>query len=137
MPWIRTCIALGLLTAIACRRSEAPSTERAGLQAPKGPVVQDRRFSGTLRLQSPGGPQTVRVEITNLDIANQQTIQRYERTFEGTLIMNLHAGEVTTTAEGQQQRRTQGQIWTVPPGAAFGIATGQDAASLQTILVGK
>lgn len=123
-------VSLLLLVLPSCRERQ-PETQRPR----PGPVSQDRRFSGSVRLRSSTGPQEVRVEITNVDLRGGSTIDRLELPFEGTLMVNLQAGEVTTTIDGKKEERHQGQIWTVPPGVPMGLTTGRDAASLQTILV--
>jgi len=132
---LRAAISLGLLVVVGCGRAkrEAPP---AG-QAPQGPLSQDRRFSGEVRLQTPGGTESVRVEITNVDLRGGHTIDRLDLPFDGTLMAYLQAGDVTTTINGKKEPRRQGQIWAVPPGVPMGLATGRDAASLQTILVGR
>ena len=123
-------VGLGLLLSLGCaqRQPEAPPGQT-------GPVVQDRRFSGSVQIQTPSGPTAVRVEITNIDIRGGHTLDRLELPFEGTLTVHLQAGEVTTIVDGKREERRQGQIWTVPPGVSIGLVTGRDAASLQTVLV--
>jgi hypothetical protein len=125
-----------ILTAMGCpSKREPPPAKRAA--AVQGPVGQDRRFSGSVRLAVPGGSEAVRVEIVNLGLANQHKLERLPLPFEGTLMVSLQAGDVTTSIAGQREERRQGQIWTVPPGVGMGLETGRDAASLQTILIGK
>lgn len=128
-------IALAFLVAFgcACRQTDAPP---AG-QTSQGPLILDQRFSGEVRLQTSSGPESVRVVITNVDIRGRHKIDRLELPFDGTLMAYLQAGELTTTIKGTPQARSQGQLWTVPPGVPMGLATGRDAASLQTVLVGK
>lgn len=132
---IPTVVALALLIAFGCVRRQA-DTPATG-QASQGPLVSDQRFLGEVRLQTPSGPESVRVVITNVDIRGRHKIDRLELPFEGTLMAYLQAGELTTTIHDRPQARSQGQIWTVPPGVPMGLATGRDAASLQTVLVGK
>ena len=132
---LRAAISLGLLAGTGCGTAKRETPPAA--KAEQGPVVQERRFSGEVRLQTEGGMEAVRVEITNLDIRDRQTLEKLELPFAGTLTAYLQAGEVTTIIDGKRERRGQGQIWTVPPGVPMGLATGRDAASLQTILVGR
>ena len=132
---LQAAIGLGLLIALGCapRQPELPSTE----QTRAGPVVQDGRFSGSVQIQTPRGPESRRVEVINVDMRGGHTIERLVLAFEGTLMAYLQAGEVTTTINGKREERRQGQIWTVPPGVAMALATGRDTASLQVILVEK
>jgi quercetin dioxygenase-like cupin family protein len=135
MQAFRVAIGLGLLAAFGC---SAPQPERpAAGQTASGPLAQDRRFAGSVRVQTPSGPNSVRVEITNVDVRGRHSIDRLELPFEGTLMVHLQAGEITTVIGGKREERRQGQIWTVPPGVPMGLTTGRDAASLQTILVEK
>jgi hypothetical protein len=77
----------------------------------------------------------VKVEIANVDVSAGQSVDRLPLPFEGTLTVHLQAGEITTVIGGRREQRRQGQTWTVPVGVPMGLATGRDAASLQTILV--
>jgi quercetin dioxygenase-like cupin family protein len=77
----------------------------------------------------------VKVEIANVDVSAGQSVDRLPLPFEGTLTVHLQAGEITTVIGGRREQRRQGQTWTVPAGVPMGLATGRDAASLQTILV--
>lgn len=132
---LRAAVGLGLLALVACEPAGRESAQAA--QTTQGQVVRDRRFSGYVRLQSSRGPDSVRVEITNIDIRGGQAIDRLELPFEGTAMAYLQAGELTTTIAGRREERRQGQIWTVPPGVAMGLATGRDAASLQIVVVAR
>ena len=135
MRVVRAVIGLGFLSAFGCGPQQ-PESRPPG-QASSGPVAQDRRFAGSVRIQTPSGPNSVRVEITNVDIRGGHTIERLELPFDGTLTVHLQAGELTTTIGGKREERRQGQVWTVSPGVAMGLTTRRDAASLQTILVEK
>jgi quercetin dioxygenase-like cupin family protein len=132
---LKVVIGLGVLVVGGCTTRQ-PETPTAG-QTSSGPITQDRRFSGSVQIQTPSGPNPVRVEVTNVDIRGEHSIDRLELPFEGSLMVYLQAGEVTTVIGGKREERHQGQIWTVPPGVAMGLTTGRDAASLQTVLVEK
>ena len=112
-------------------KPEAPPAE----QPAQAGMHQDRRFSGYVRLQTKAGVDSVRVELTNLDVPSSTTVDRLELPFQGTLVAYIQAGSATVLTNGVKQERSQGQIWTVPPGASLGITTGRDAVSLQTVLV--
>jgi hypothetical protein len=136
------CLSIGaLLGGLACAgpAREAPPAERE--TPPADPSVQggvhtDRRFSGFVRIRTSAGVDSVRVELSNLDLHGRTTVDRLELPFEGTLVAYIQAGTATTVTDGKRQERSQGQIWTVPPGASLGLTTGRDAASLQMVLVG-
>ncbi len=129
-------VALGLMSGgVGCSRpAPEPSPDNPSTQD-RGAVHQDRRFSGFLRLATRGGSDSVRVELSNLDVRSDTTVDRLDLPFEGTLIAYIQAGTATVTIDGRRQEKNQGQIWTVPPGASFGLATGRDAVSLQTVLI--
>ena len=129
----RASVALAVsLSAAGCRtRPQQPITG----QTVSGPVEQSSRFSGSVRVQTTGGATAVKVEIVNVNVSAGQSVDRLPLPYDGTLMVHLQAGEITTVIGGRREQRRQGQIWTVPPGVAMGLATGRDAASLQTILV--
>lgn len=129
---LRLAVGVGLvLMASGCRTPAGPAPP----QTTTGPIARDHRFSGTVQVQTPTGRRPVRVEIINIDVRGQYATDRVELPFDGTLMVNLQAGEITTVIGGKRESRRQGQIWTVPAGVPMGVTTGQDSASLQAVLV--
>lgn len=134
------CLTLAaVLAGPGCARParEPPPADRGAQDTVKDGMHRDVRFSGYVRIQTAGGVDSVRVELTNLDLHGRTTADRLELPFDGTLVAYIEAGSATVAIDGKRQERSQGQIWTVPPGAALGLATGSDAASLQMVLVGR
>jgi hypothetical protein len=127
------CLLVALPSLSACDRGRPEPQPRGEVSS--GPVSEDRRFSGAVQILTPSGPSSVRVEITNIDIRGGHTVERLALPFEGLLLLQLQAGELTTTIDGKPEQRTQGQAWTVPPAVPLGLTTGRDAASLQSILI--
>jgi mannose-6-phosphate isomerase-like protein (cupin superfamily) len=133
-----TTASLGLLlAATACAKPEReppPAGDPAQIAERDG-VRQDSRFSGFVRLQTAGAIDSVRVALINLDLHGSTTVDSVALPFEGTMMAYVEAGTAVSTVGGVEQERNQGQIWTVPAGAALRLATRRDAASIQLVLV--
>ena len=96
------------------------------------PLVPVERFRGTLSLKGPDGrPRELQVQVRNWFIQNRQKIDRFPQ--DGTIVVQLRAGDLVTIINGQRQPRKPDDFWTVPAGTTMGIETAQDTVALQTV----
>jgi hypothetical protein len=125
------------LAASACTKRErpAPAADQAAQVPERDGVRRDRRFGGFVRLQTGGRVDSVRVELVNLDLHGGVTAPAMDPAFDGSLIIHLVAGKVTSSIDSVEQPRTQGEVWSVPAGKTVKLTSGTDAASLQIMAV--
>ena len=100
------------------------------------PFARTERFVGTLTLQKPQR-EDVRVGLYQWIVRGRQKIAALELPVQGTTIVQLRAGKLTTVIDGQRQQRREGEFWTVPAGAALGIETDDDSAIIQTLTLSE
>lgn len=103
-------------------------------QDARAAFTRTERFVGDVALQRPR-PQTVSVGIHQWIVRERQTIAALEMPMQGTTIIHLRGGRLTSIVNGQRQARDEGAFWTVPAGATLGIETGDDSAIIQTIVL--
>lgn len=92
------------------------------------------RFDGrvTLRMKD-GRMRQLSVVIRNWIIDSRQQIPRFPE--EGFMIVQLRGGQLATVIDGKRQERREGEFWTVPVGSSMSVETGNDSATLQTMVV--
>jgi hypothetical protein len=119
------------VAAVAQQRpgSSAPPADSYRALAPR--VKTTLRFTTDLPL-APGGP-TLHVKVYTWHIAPQQDIRDFP--LEGAATMEVRAGEVETTIDGQTVLRREGDHWAVPEGGRLRLKTGNDTVSLQGVVV--
>ena len=135
----RTVRVLVLAGALACtaaglaQQSQLPSppmsTDPYRALAPR--VKATLRFATDLPLTQ-GGP-TFHVKVYTWHIAPQQDLPDFP--LEGAATIEVRAGEVQTTMDGQAVERREGDHWAVPEGARLRLKTGNDSVSLQGVVV--
>jgi quercetin dioxygenase-like cupin family protein len=100
------------------------------------PLQPQEIFSGAVSLQRPQASK-VNIAIHLWTIRGWQQHAALEVPGRGTLVVQLRAGSLTTVIGGRRQERKEGEFWTVPAGVTMGVETGQDTATLQTVLIGE
>ena len=130
MSWIASCT-FGLLVAATVWLTAHTQ------QVAAGRVRTVDRFQGVTVLQTPDGTQPVRVTIQNWSFGGGLKIDELKLPLRGTVVVHLRGGELTTVINGKRERRQEGDYWTVDPGVSMGIETGDDSATIQTVLVGE
>ena len=98
-------------------------------------VSSTERFAGETRVRTAGQDAPVRVAIRNWSLGGGLKLAELPLPVKGLMIVQLRGGRVTTVIQGNSQARREGEFWTVPPGVPMGVETGDDSATLQTIVV--
>ncbi len=93
------------------------------------------RFAGETRVRTAGQDAAVRVDIRNWSLGGGLKLAELPLPVKGLMIVQLRGGRVTTVIQGNSQARREGEFWTVPPGVPMGVETGDDSATLQTIVI--
>jgi len=95
-------------------------------------LVPRERFNGTVTVKDRAGrTRVLEIQMRDWTIPNRQRVERFPQ--DGTIIVQLRAGDLVTVMNGQRQARTPDDFWTVPAGTAMTIETGQDTVALQTV----
>jgi quercetin dioxygenase-like cupin family protein len=97
-------------------------------------------FDGTTRLriaERGGTPRLadVRIQVDDWIINQRQKVDALPVQYGTLLIVQVRGGDVTTTINGQRQRRKEEEFWTVPAGTVMSLETGDDSVSIQTVAV--
>lgn len=120
-----------------------PITAQESLDAQR--VTSTIRFAGaaqvrreeakTLKSADPLALEPVNVEIRNWTIGGGLKLEKLDVPSNGTLVVQLRAGEMTTIIEGERVERREGDFWTVEAGQVMAVETEDDTAILQTTFV--
>ena len=102
------------------------------------PLQPIERFTGRAALKNEkllaAGQAEVQMTLRNWTIPNRQRIAPFPE--QGFLIVQIRSGEdVFTIIDGQRQKRSVEEFFTVPSGANFSIETGNDTVVLQTMSI--
>jgi hypothetical protein len=102
------------------------------------PLQPIERFDGRTTLTNPrllaAGQAEIQMTLRNWTIPNRQRIERFPE--QGFLIVQVRSGEdVYTVIDGQRQKRTVEEFFTVPSGSNLSIETGNDSVVLQTMAI--
>jgi hypothetical protein len=102
------------------------------------PLQPIERLDGRTALKNPrllaAGQAEIQMTLRNWTIPNRQRIERFPE--QGFLIVQVRSGEdVYTVIDGQRQKRTVEEFFTVPSGSNLSIETGNDTVVLQTMAV--
>lgn len=102
------------------------------------PLQPIERFDGHTALKNPrllaAGQAEIQMTLRNWTIPNRQRIERFPE--QGFLIVQVRSGEdVYTIIDGQRQKRTVEEFFTVPSGSKLSIETGNDTVVLQTMAI--
>ncbi len=91
-------------------------------------------FLGTVLLQGRAGADEAQVDIQKWIVNNRSRVAlpRVER---GLLVVQLQAGSVRTVGQDGRVRRLEGDRWTIGPGEAAIVETGEDSAILRLTTV--
>jgi hypothetical protein len=92
------------------------------------------RFEGDVTVQTKGGaPKAMRVVLRDWAIGGTRKIERFPE--QGFMVVQLHSGNLTTTINGKQDKRSGGDFWTVPAGASMSLQVTSESAVLQTMVI--
>jgi hypothetical protein len=133
--------------ALACfaqRPTPSPSpkqseeNEQPGKFDPTMPLQPIERFDGRTALKNPkllaAGQGQIQMTLRNWSIPNRQRIDRFPE--QGFLIVQVRSGEdMYTVIDGQRQKRSIDEYFTVPSGSTLSIETGNDTVVLQTLAI--
>jgi hypothetical protein len=102
------------------------------------PLQSIERFDGRTALKNPrllvAGQAEIQMTLRNWTIPNRQRIERFPE--QGFLIVQVRSGEdMYTVIDGQRQKRTVEEFFTVPSGSNLSIETGNDTVGLQTMAI--
>jgi hypothetical protein len=102
------------------------------------PLQPIERFDGRTALKNlrllAAGQAEIQMTLRNWTIPNRQRIERFPE--QGFLIVQVRSGEdVYTVIDGQRQKRTVEEFFTVPSGSNLSIETGNDTVVLQTMAI--
>jgi hypothetical protein len=102
------------------------------------PLQPIERFDGRTALKNSrllaAGQAEIQMTLRNWTIPNRQRIERFPE--QGFLIVQVRSGEdVYTVINGQRQKRTVEEFFTVPSGSNLSIETGNDTVVLQTMAI--
>jgi len=102
------------------------------------PLQPIDRFDGRASVSNPrllaAGQAELQMTLRNWTIPNRQRIERFPET--GFLIVQVRSGEdVFTVIDGQRQKRSVEEFFTVPSGSTLSIETGNDTVVLQTLAI--
>jgi hypothetical protein len=91
-------------------------------------------FLGTVLLQGRAGADEAQVDIQKWIVNNRSRVAlpKVER---GLLVVQLQAGSVRTVGQDGRVRRLEGDRWTIGPGEAAIVETGEDSAILRLTTV--
>ena len=102
------------------------------------PLQPIERFNGRTSLSNArllaAGKAEIQMTLRNWGIPNRQRIEKFPE--QGFLIVQVRSGEdVVTVIDGQRQKRTVDEFFTVPSGSTMSIETGNDSVVLQTLAI--
>ena len=102
------------------------------------PLQPVDRFEGRTALSNArllaAGQAEIQMTLRNWTIPNRQRIERFPE--RGFLIVQVRSGEdMFTVIDGQRQKRTVEEFFTVPSGSTLSIETGNDSVVLQTLAI--
>jgi len=102
------------------------------------PLQPIDRFNGRASVSNArllaAGQAEIQMTLRNWTISNRQRIERFPET--GFLIVQVRSGEdMFTVIDGQRQKRTVEEFFTVPSGSTLSIETGNDSVVLQTLAI--
>jgi len=104
------------------------------------PLQPVERFDGRTALKNEkllaAGQAEIQMRLRNWTIPNRQRIDRFPE--DGFLIVQVRSGEdMYTVIDGQRQKRTVEEFFTVSSGSTLTIETGNDSVVLQTMAIKK
>jgi hypothetical protein len=133
-----------VLASLAQRPSPIATAAQPGKQVDASkfdetmPLQPIDRFAGRTSLRNArllaAGQAEIQTTLRNWTIPNRQRIERFPE--QGFLIVQVRSGEdMSTVIDGQRQKRTVDEFFTVPSGSTMSIETGNDSVVLQTFSI--
>lgn len=110
-----------------------PAPEPQG-QFSDGRVRYFQQFSGETVLKT-GEP--VHVDIRVWIVVGGTELERLPMDRSGLMIVQLRGGELQTMIAGERREWREDDFWTVPRGARMALATEDDSAIFQTIVISE
>lgn len=122
-------------TATPAERGQPTDASKFDEPMPLQPVDRfDGRASVSNARLMAAGQAEIRMTLRNWTIPNRQRIVQFPET--GFLIVQVRSGEdFFTVIDGQRQKRTVDEFFTVPSGSTLSIETGNDSVVLQTLAI--
>jgi quercetin dioxygenase-like cupin family protein len=113
----------------------AASTASAQTKSESVAALSPRvRFEGDVAVQTKAGAsRMMRVVLRDWTIRGAQRIERFPE--QGFAVVQLHSGNLTTTINGKQEKRSGGDFWTIPAGATMSVQVTSESAVLQTMVI--
>jgi hypothetical protein len=100
------------------------------------PSVRTRDTArGEVRL-GPDRSRAMTYETRTVGVTGGQKLDDLGIAREGTAIVQLRGGELATIIRGERVKRREGEVWQVPKGEPMGVATGDDTAVLEVMIIG-
>jgi hypothetical protein len=130
MKWIGWLTSALLLVSLG---AGTVSAQEAGEPAVRLKALE--RFQGQTRVRTERGDELVRVDIHNWMIGGGMKLDELPLPTKGLMIVQLRGGELATVIRGRREERREGEFWTVLPGVPMGIETGDDSATIQTVVI--
>jgi quercetin dioxygenase-like cupin family protein len=94
-------------------------------------LTERDRFEGSTTLRTKGGATAqVHAKIHQWSIPGRQTAALPEHGF---LVIQLRAGEATTTIDGKHEKRRAGDFWTVPANSKMSVQVTSETAVLEVM----
>lgn len=97
-----------------------------------GLVTYREHFTGETRMRD---GETVRVDLRTWTVRGGLTLDRLPMEIDGLMIVHLRGGELETIIQGERVERREDTFWTVPRGATMTLATEDDTAVFDTIVI--
>jgi hypothetical protein len=126
-------VSLGVGT-VSAQESREPAVRLKALERFQGQTrVRTEKREEPVRTER--REELVRVDIHNWMIGGGMKLDELPLPTKGLMIVQLRGGELTTVISGRREERREGEFWTVLPGVPMGIETGDDSATIQTIVI--
>jgi hypothetical protein len=108
----------------------------AGAQEPlrKYPPPQ-QRFEGVVQVGAAARRKPVQVDLRTWILGPGLRNEQLPLPPDATVIVELHGGELETLVGNQRAARQPGAIWRVRPGERITFSTGDDSATLTTLVL--
>lgn len=125
--------AIALLVAVVGTTTAATQTT----YRPEDRLSRAEHFNGELRLLSEGGPFNLRVDAAKWTLGGGLSVDQLDVPRGEVTIVQLRSGEVTTVINGERQEREEDELWTVAYDETMELATEDDSAIVQTIVLDR
>jgi hypothetical protein len=124
-------LAAGLLLAIPAL-AQTPQRPEPKAEMMSGGIERLDLFEGETSIRlADGQTRRITVRVREWSVGNQKTDARLP--VSGLVVFHLFGGDVTTEIDGRRQTRSDGESWSLSPGASILLQTGTDTALIRTV----